>query len=131
MTRPQQAGVEGEQTVEWILVRQGWKITGHQVKAAGGHILDMLGIHPATGDEWLIEVKVWGALPSGKDTIKKAIADAYDLQQLAEPRPLLLVMSHPMPGLLGEMLRRAVRAGAINEVRVVGSTAYYEVQGDE
>jgi hypothetical protein len=95
MTRPQAAGAQGEQAVHWVLVREGWTITDRQVKAAGGHVLDLLGIHPAYGDEWLIEVKVWGPEPSGRDTIKKAIADAYDLQQLGEPRPLLLVFAEP------------------------------------
>jgi hypothetical protein len=125
MTRPQAAGVQGEQTVEWVLVREGWKITDRQVKVAGGHVADFVGIHPTYVDEWLIEVKVWGPGPSGKDTVKKAIADAYDLQQLGEPRPLLLIMSHRLDGLHGDMLRRAVRAGAINEVRVLGSTEHY------
>ena len=130
MTRPQPAGALGEQTVEWVLVREGWKIIDHQVRASGGHVLDLLAIHPDLGDEWLVEVKVWGPGPSGKDTVKKAIADAYDLQQLGEPRSLLLVLSHRLDGLHGDMLRRAVRAGAINEVRIIGSTEHYAHEED-
>ena len=125
MNRPKPAGLLGEQTAEWVLVREGWQIIDRQVRAAGGHVLDLLGVHPVYGGEWLVEVKVWGPEPSGRDTIKKAIADAYDLQQLAETRPLLLVMSHRLEGLHGDMLRRALRAGAINEVRIIGSTEHY------
>jgi hypothetical protein len=122
------AGVNGERAVEWVLEREGWRITGRQVRQNGGHVLDFTGIHPALGDEWLIEVKTWGAEPSGRDTVKKAIADAYDMREMGERRGVLLVMSHRLDGLLGNMLRRAVKAGAINEVRVVGSVEHY---GDE
>jgi hypothetical protein len=125
MTRPQAAGDKGEEVARYVLEREGWKITAVHVKAAGGHILDFAALHPVTADEWLVEIKVWGVDPFGKDTVKKAIADAYDLAQLGEPRPLLLVMSHRLDGLLGDMLTRARRAGAINEVRVIGATEHY------
>lgn len=62
-----------------------------------------------------------GAGPSGKDTVKKAIADAYDLAQLGETRPFMLVLSHPMTGLLGGMITRARRAGVINDVVIIGA----------
>ena len=119
------AGADGEHVGEWVLVREGWRIVDRQVKAAGGHVLDFLAVHPILHDDWLVELKVWGGPRSGRDTVKKAIADAYDLKQLGEPRPLLLVMSHQLDGLLGDMLIRARRAGAINEIRVIGSTEHY------
>ena len=82
-------------------------------------------MHPETSDEeWLVEVKVWGADPSGKDTVKKAIVDAYDLAQAGEPRPFLLVLSHPLTGLLQQMITRARRAGVINDVLVIGASDY-------
>ena len=108
---------------EWSLVRRGWRITGRQVVTASGHRVDLTAVHPATSEEeWLIEVKVWGAEPSGKDTVKKAIADAYDLASSGERRPFMLVLSHPLEGLYGEMITRARRAGVINDVQVIGAS---------
>lgn len=109
----------------WSLERRGWRITGTQVPTDSGHRLDFTAIHPETSDEeWLVEVKVWGAEPSGRDTVKKAIADAYDLAQAGEQRPFLLVLSHPLEGLYGQMITRARRAGVINDVQVVGAADY-------
>jgi len=125
MSRSYQSGAEGEDTTVWILERQGWKVLGRHVRVAGGHVLDLLLMHPVLDEEWLCEVKVWGVAPSGKDTVKKAIADAYDLREAGELRPLLLVISHRLDGLLGDMLVRARRAGAINEIRIISSTEHY------
>jgi hypothetical protein len=105
--------------------REGWQVTGHQVEAAGGHRLDMSALHPVYGDEWLVEVKTWGVPRSGRDTVKKAIADAYDMRQAGETRPLVLWLSHHLGGMLGEMLRRARLAGVIGEVRVIASYENY------
>jgi hypothetical protein len=125
MTRPRASGDEGEQIAEFVMKREGWQIIDHQVKAAGGHRLDMLALHPVFADEWLIEVKTWSAARSGRDTVKKAIADAYDMREAGEPRPLMLWLSHHLDGLLGEMLRRARRAGVFGEVRILGSYENY------
>jgi hypothetical protein len=122
MTTPKLAGVKGEEIAEWALVRRGWKITGRQVPLAGGHRADLTAVHPETSDEeWAVEIKVWGAEPSGRDTVKKAIADAYDLAQAGETRPYMLVLSHPMAGLLAQMITRARRAGVINDVQIIGA----------
>jgi Restriction endonuclease len=130
VTRPQVAGVKGEQVAEWCLERRGWKVTGRQVAAGGGHRCDFSATQPQVGDEeWLVEVKVWGAEPSGRDTVKKAIADAYDLAQAGESRPFLLVLSHRLTGLLGEMITRARRAGVINDVLVIGASDYQPPNG--
>jgi hypothetical protein len=118
MSQSQPSGAQGESIARWVLEREGWKITGRQVTVSE-HRLDMTAVHPDTEEEWLVEVKVWGVDPSGKDTVKKAIADAYDLAELREPRPFMLVLSHPLPGLLGRMITRARRAGVINDVRVI------------
>jgi len=122
MSAPKAAGVKGEEVAEWALVRRGWKVTGRQVPLAGGHRADLTAVHPQTSDEeWAIEIKVWGAEPSGRDTVKKAIADAYDLAQAGETRPYMLVLSHPMTGLLAQMITRARRAGVINDVQIIGA----------
>lgn len=122
MSRSSRAGVEGEAVAKWSLERSGWKITDRQVVAAGGHKCDFTAVHLETGnEEWLVEVKVWGAEPSGRDTVKKAIADAYDLAQAGETRPFLLVLSHPMTGLLAGMITRARRAGVINDLLIIGA----------
>lgn len=131
MNRPQPSGATGEVVAEWSLVRRGWQITGRQVTTPSGHRSDFTAIHPETGEEeWLVEVKVWGAEKSGKDTVKKAIADAYDLAQAGETRPFLLVLSHPLTGLHGAMITRARRAGVINDVIVIGAS-YVEMDGDD
>jgi hypothetical protein len=124
MTGSKAAGTEGERIAEWALARRGWRITEHQVIVAGGHRADLVAVHPDTLEEWIVEVKVWNAGPSGKDTVKKAIADAYDLAQAGETRPYLLVLSHPLAGLLAHMITRARRAGVINDVVVVGASQY-------
>jgi hypothetical protein len=130
MSRPKPAGVVGEAVAEWSLVRSGWEITGRQVNTASGHRADFSAINPAVGEEeWLVEVKVWGAGPSGRDTVKKAIADAYDLHEAGEERPFLLVLSHPQTGLLGAMIRRARRAGVINDVLVIGASQHPDGNG--
>jgi hypothetical protein len=111
------SGVEGEAIVAGLLRYEGWEILDRQVLAAGGHVVDFLAKHPA-GPEALVEVKVW-AKRGGTDTVKKAIADAYDLREAGEARPYVLVLSHEMTGLLADMLRRAVAAGVIARVRVL------------
>jgi hypothetical protein len=124
MSRPQPSGAKGEEIAAWVLEREGWRITGRQVVALG-HRVDVTAAEPVTEDEWLIEVKVWGPEPSGRDTVKKAIADAYDLRQAGETRPIMLIMSHRLTGLLGDMIRRARLAGAINDVRVISAVEHY------
>lgn len=109
-------GQQGENAVEALLTYAGCRILGRQV-LAGDHVLDFLVEHPELG-ETLIEVKVWAA-GGGKDIVKKAIADAYDLRSLGERRPYVLVLSHQLGGLYGAMLRRAVDAGAISRVLIL------------
>ena len=118
---PKSAGLQGELVAKWSLVRQGWRISGEQV-LIHGHRLDLLAIHPATGHEWMVEVKVWGPDPSGRDTVKKALADAYDLREAGETRPYLLVLSHSLEGLHGEMIARARKAGVLGDVQLIGLT---------
>lgn len=130
MSRANDAGLDGEVVAQWSLERRGWQITGRQVTTDSGHCADFTAVHPETGEEeWLVEVKVWGPGRSGKDTVKKAIADAYDLAQAGERRPFLLVLSHPLTGLYGQMITRARRAGVINDVLVIGASQHPEEDG--
>lgn len=110
-------GKIGEAVVEGLLVYEGWEIIERQA-LVHGHLIDLRAKHPTHG-EALFEVKVWGA-GGGQDTAKKAIADAYDLQVAGETTPYVLVLSHQLSGLLRTMLWRALDAGAIHRVRVVG-----------
>lgn len=113
-------GTVGERLVEKLLEYEGWTIIERQ-SHVHGHILDLLAKHPAH-EETLFEVKVW-ADPRrvGTDNVKKAIADAYDLQAAGETRPYVLVLSHDtLGGLHRGMLSRAINAGAISSVRVIG-----------
>jgi hypothetical protein len=64
-------------------------------------------------------------------TVKKAIADAYDLAQAGETRPYMLMMSHPMTGLLAQMITRARRAGVINDVQIIGAYSDDDEDDDE
>lgn len=79
----------------------------------------------------MIEVKTWGDRPSGKDNVLKAVAVAYDLQQLGEQRPFMLFMTHLLGGILGETIRRARRVGAITEVRVLQAVEHYDDDPDD
>lgn len=117
MTNSRQNGKVGEATVEGLLIYEGWEIIDRQA-LVHGHLIDLRAKHPKYG-EALFEVKVWGA-GGGQDTAKKAIADAYDLQRAGETTPYILVLSHQLSGLLRDMLWRALQAGAINQVRVIG-----------
>lgn len=110
-------GNQGEAIVEGLLVYEGWDIIERQA-VVHGHRIDFRAKHFALG-EALIEVKVWAA-QGGTDTVKKAIGDAYDLREAGETTPYVLVLSHQLAGLHRDMLARAVRAGAIQTVRVVG-----------
>jgi hypothetical protein len=111
-------GNEGERIVDRLLRYERWGIIERQSRIFG-HTLDMLAEHPLHG-EALIEVKVWADPKTvGTDNVKKAIADAYDLRAAGETRPYILVLSHELPGLLKDMLQRAVDVGAITEVRVL------------
>jgi hypothetical protein len=101
-----------------MLEREGWKITEAQAMVMG-HKIDFLAKEPETNCEWLVEVKVWGFHPSGKDTVKKAIADAYDLRQMGESRPYMLLMSHKLRGLLDDMIGRAIEMQAVNRVMYI------------
>lgn len=110
-------GKIGEAIVEGLLVYEGWEIIDRQT-LVHGHKMDLRAKHPKYG-EAIFEVKVWGA-GGGQDTAKKAIADAYDLQRAGETTPYILVLSHQLSGLLRNMLVRALEAGAIHQVRVIG-----------
>jgi hypothetical protein len=123
MSSSSQSGAKGEVVAEWTLEQAGWEILGSHV-CIGGHEIDFVALEPETKRQWLIEVKVWGAKPSGKDTVKKAIADSYDLREMGDERPYMLIMSHKLEGLLGDMIARAQRAGVIDDVRYIGGTKY-------
>lgn len=110
-------GKAGEQAAEQLLVYEGWEIIERQAPVHG-HTLDLRAKHPAHG-EALFEVKVW-ATASGTDNAKKAIADAYDLRAAGETTPYILILSKDLTGLLGDMLRRAIREGVIADVRILG-----------
>lgn len=117
MTSSRSSGQEGERIVEGLLRYEETEILERQV-LVHGHLIDFLAKHPKWG-EILVEVKVWAA-GGGKDTVKKAIGDAYDLREAGETRPYVLILSHELLGLHGAMLSRAMRAGAISEVRILG-----------
>lgn len=114
------SGSRGEAAVIALLRYEGWQIMEEQPVVYGHHV-DIRAKHPIRG-EALIEVKVWENPQTGKDTVKKAIADAYDLQAAGELTPYVLVLSQHLGGLHREMLTRAINAGAISEVRVIGFT---------
>jgi hypothetical protein len=112
-----ESGRRGDATVTDVLDRHGWKLLDSQVEAFGVHV-DRLMADPE-GVDSLVEIKSWGYEPSGKDTIKKAIADAYYLQGRGETRPYVLVLTHAPTGLHLEMVHQAVRDGAIAQAFIV------------
>jgi hypothetical protein len=117
MTAANEAGPQGEALAEALLAYAGWETVEHHPVVLG-HRLDRRVKHRVYG-EALVEVKVWGVRPSGKDTVKKAIADAYDLQRQGCEIPYILVLSHDLTGLHHDMLERAVAAHAISQVLVL------------
>lgn len=111
------SGARGEITAADVFERAGWKLLVRHPQAYG-HTLDWLAADP-DGVECLVEVKSWGSEPTGKDSVKKALADARDLKLAGETRPYVLVLTHVLGGLHGEMLRRARDAGDVDRVLVV------------
>lgn len=108
-------GNVGHATAATLLGYQGWALEW-EYRHPEGHRIDLRGTH-ALHPETLFEVKAWGA-GGGTDTVRKAIAVAYDLLELGETRPYVLVLSHPIGGLYGRMIGRAEVAGALT-VRVM------------
>lgn len=53
------------------------------------------------------------------DNAKKAIGVAWDLHACGESTPYVLVLSHELTGILGDMLARAMTGGAIHRIRVL------------
>ena len=74
------------------------------------------------GTDCLVEIKSWGSGPSGKDTIKKALADAYYLNSRGDDRPYVLVLTHEPQPTYREMVRQAILDGAIARAIVVTLT---------
>lgn len=116
MTEEQRIGSFGEQLAEGLLGYAGWEVVEHPARILG-HRPDFRMKHAIQG-EALVEVKVWGR-GGGKDIVKKAIADAYDLQRLGCETPYILILSHDLTGLHREMLQRAMASGAIWQVWVL------------
>lgn len=117
MTVARRNGQQGESIVAALLQYEGWEIIERQAPVHG-HRLDFRAKHLDHG-EALFEVKVWGAR-GGKDTVKKALSDAYDLRECGETTPYILVLSHHLTGEYRDQILRAVKAGVIREVRVLG-----------
>lgn len=117
MTGEHAHGEEGERIVERLLSYSGWTLIERH-PMVHGHTLDLLAKHP-DHEETLFEVKVWTSARSGKDNVKKAIADADDLRRAGETRPYVLVLSHELAGLHQMMLSRAMAAGVITEVLIL------------
>lgn len=125
MSNSRDNGQVGERAAEALLIYEGWEIIDRQVPVHG-HVVDLLGKHPHLG-EALFEVKVW-ATRSGRDNAKKAIGVAYDLRECREIRPYILILSHELTGILGDMLERALTGGALHEVRILGFLPFRPMQ---
>jgi hypothetical protein len=124
------AGAAGENDARRRLEYEGCEILeAHPL--IHGHRLDFLVRHPVYGESF-VEAKFWKPGDnSGKDTVKKAIADAYDLRECGETRAYILVISHRLRGLHREMLRRARKAGVIAAIYVIELTSYLDDEDDD
>jgi hypothetical protein len=111
------SGKAGEDVTVQLLEYEGWTLQ-RQVHI-GAVTVDLVGTHPLY-PETLFEVKVWTDPKSGRDTVKKALADAYYLQATDEERPYVLVLSHQLTQGYRDMISAALKAGAISEVRIIG-----------
>ena len=115
------SGSAGEETSAQLLEYDGWKLE-RQVHI-GAVTVDFRGTHPLH-PESLFEVKVWADPKSGRDTVKKALADAYYLQAVGEERPYVLILSHQLTQGYRDMITAAIKAGAIAAVRILGFTEF-------
>lgn len=111
------SGNQGESTVLGILRYEGWGDIERQV-LIGGHLLDFRAKHADIG-EALHEVKVWER-GGGKDPVKKALWDATDLKLQGIETPYILWLSHDLLGNYGDQIQRAIAAGFVHEMRVIG-----------
>lgn len=122
-----------EQTAVVLLRSAGWGIQGTNVYPDPDYPeIDICATEPVIHRLWYVEAKgSWNKVPGLErgDTVKKAIAVAYDLMDVRRewsedgdnPIPYMLITSHlPRIGSLPEkMLQRAMLKGVINEVRVL------------
>lgn len=111
-------GADGERAAETLFRYDGWDIIERQPSVAG-HRMDLLIKHPMHG-EALVEVKVWTSPTSGRDTVLKAVAVAYDLRLCGEERPIFLVLSEELMGLYGGQVLRARDAGTFDRILILG-----------
>ncbi len=116
MSNSRDNGKAGEAAAKNLLIYKGWEIIDTQVPAHG-HVIDILAKHPAHG-EALFEVKVW-ATKSGRDSAKKAIADAWDLLACGESRPYIVILSEELTGILADMIDRGLAGGALHDVWIL------------
>lgn len=120
-----------EQAAEFVLRGAGWDILGRNQRFDGYPEIDRVATDP-NGVLWWIEAKgSWQNSPGLErgDTVKKAVAVAYDLMTIRRewsqdgqnPIPYMLITSHPpKPGTVPDhMLRRALACGAFNQVRIL------------
>jgi hypothetical protein len=117
MTASKRSGNQGETTVLGILRYEGWGDIERQV-SVGGHLLDFRAKHADIG-EALHEVKAWER-DGGKDTVKKALWDVVDLKLQGIGLPYILWLSHELLGNYGDQIQRAIDAGFVRELRVIG-----------
>jgi hypothetical protein len=116
MTDSSRAGAEGERTAERLLIYAGWEVVERQ-PLVHGHRLDLRVKHVAHG-EALVEVKVWET-KSGRDTVLKAVAVAYDLHTCGEETPIILILSEDLAGIYGDTVRRALKAAVFTQVLIL------------
>jgi hypothetical protein len=116
MANSSRSGTEGERAAERLLIYAGWEIIEYH-PLVHGHKLDRRVKHQKHG-EALVEVKVWETR-SGRDTVYKAVAVAYDLQRQGEQTPIILILSEELLGIYGDTVRGALAAGAFDRILVM------------
>jgi hypothetical protein len=119
--RSRRSGDLGEALAIAMLEQRGWKLIERQVRIHG-HRIDALMLDP-NGTEVLVQVKSWQG-DTGRDTAKKDIADAWHLRYCGEQRPIVLVLTEPLRGVLRRMVVDAIDAGFYTGIIVHSITEF-------
>lgn len=125
------AGRQGRmfhQSVKTTLLIEGWTILAEQWRHPEVDVeVDIVATDPA-GREWWIECKgSWESSRNGlerTDTTKKALFNGAMLAVVSDPRPYMIITSHPpRSGSAGDVWLERARGRFVDEVRHIRSGA--------
>lgn len=117
-----QQGAAFETTVETLLKIHNWTIVATKWRHPEVDVeVDIVAVHPATGQEWWIECKgSWEGYRPGlrrTDTVKKALFNGAMLAVTSDRKPYMIICSHmPAEGTAGSTWLGRAKGIYVDEV---------------